>query len=61
MIFFEFNHALSLFYVAVAITALELVEEIILVIMLPEWKTNVKGLFWVLKSKRGAQPNNNRT
>lgn len=52
MIFFEFRHASELFYIASFITALELLEEIILVILLPEWKTNVKGLFWVLKSKR---------
>jgi CDP-diacylglycerol--glycerol-3-phosphate 3-phosphatidyltransferase len=51
VIFFEFGYASDLFYVASAITALELLEEIILVILLPEWKTNVKGLFWVLRSK----------
>jgi CDP-diacylglycerol--glycerol-3-phosphate 3-phosphatidyltransferase len=52
MIFFEFDHASDLFYVASVITALELLEEIILVILMPEWKTNVKGLFWVVRSKR---------
>jgi CDP-diacylglycerol--glycerol-3-phosphate 3-phosphatidyltransferase len=40
-----------LFYIAVAITALDLVEEIILTFLLPKWKANVKGIYWVLKQK----------
>lgn len=40
-----------LFYSASFITTLELVEEIIIVGILPEWKTDVKGLYWVIKSK----------
>jgi len=40
-----------LFYIAFAVTAMDLIEEIILVIMLPEWSVNVKGLYWLLKSK----------
>ena len=30
----------------------ELMEEIILVILLPAWETNVKGLYWVIRKKR---------
>lgn len=41
----------ALFYIAVAITALDLVEEIILTFLLPKWKANVKGIYWVLKQK----------
>jgi CDP-diacylglycerol--glycerol-3-phosphate 3-phosphatidyltransferase len=41
-----------LFYMAVAVTALELLEEIVLVFLLPVWKVNVKGLYWVLKQRR---------
>ena len=37
------------FYIAAAITAIDLVEEIILVFVLPKWEANVKGLYWVLK------------
>lgn len=44
-----------LFYSAAVITALELVEEIILVLLLPVWQTDMKGLYWVLKRKRGKQ------
>ena len=41
-----------LFYMAIGITALELIEEIILVVIIPEWRANVKGIYWVLKEKR---------
>ncbi len=36
-----------LFYAAAIITGIELIEEIILVFMLREYKTNVKGVYWV--------------
>lgn len=38
-----------LFYIAVGITALDLIEEIILTFLLPKWRANVKGIYWVLK------------
>lgn len=37
-----------LFYVAAGITALELVEEIAMVLVLPKWRADVKGLFWII-------------
>ena len=40
-----------LFYVTVFFTALDLVEEIILVFMLPQWQADIKGLFWIMKAK----------
>ncbi|HKZ67672.1 MAG TPA: CDP-alcohol phosphatidyltransferase family protein [Chitinophagaceae bacterium] len=40
-----------LFYTAVAVTALDLVEEIALIFLLSKWKANVKGIYWVLKQK----------
>jgi phosphatidylglycerophosphate synthase len=40
-----------LFYAAVIVTTADLIEEIILVVILPVWKVNVKGLYWVLKGK----------
>lgn len=43
-----------LFYVAMAVTALDLMEEIILVRVVREWAADVKGLYWVLKKQRGA-------
>jgi CDP-diacylglycerol--glycerol-3-phosphate 3-phosphatidyltransferase len=43
---------LFLFYAAALVTGLELVEEIILVGLLPLWEANVKGLYWVLRRKK---------
>jgi len=40
-----------LFYAAVAMTIADLVEEIMLVYMLPGWEANVKGIYWVWKKK----------
>jgi phosphatidylglycerophosphate synthase len=40
-----------LFFITVIITALDLIEEIILIYLLPKSATNVKGLYWVLKKK----------
>jgi len=40
-----------LFYAAAAITFIELIEEIILVLYLPKWKANVKGIYWVMNKK----------
>jgi len=38
-----------LFYIAVVITALDLIEEIVLTFLLPKWQANVKGIYWALK------------
>ena len=40
-----------LFYIAVTVTGLDLLEEIVLIFLLPKWTANVKGLFWVLKQR----------
>ena len=49
--FFTDQPNLILFYAATIVTMLELTEEIILVSLLKHWKTNVKGIYWVLKEK----------
>jgi len=54
LFFFE-KPVYSLFYATVAITAIELLEEIILVLMLPQWQTNVKGLYWVICKRKSQQ------
>lgn len=41
----------ALFYLVSALTILDLLEEIALVIILPKWKTDVKGLYWVIKKR----------
>jgi len=38
-----------LFYLTAICTGIEVIEEIILVGLLPRWTANVKGIFWVLK------------
>lgn len=40
-----------LFYIAVSMTALDLIEEIIMILLLPEWKADIKGIYWVLKQR----------
>lgn len=52
MFFFGWGNARFAFYFAGALTALELLEEILLIIVLPKWKSNVKGLYWVINSKK---------
>jgi phosphatidylglycerophosphate synthase len=50
--FFIDEPNIILFHAAAIITILELTEEIILVNLLSNWDTNVKGIYWVLKKKK---------
>lgn len=53
ILFFFLDHNIeALFYAAIIITAIDLIEEIILVLVLPQWTVNVKGLYWVLRKKQ---------
>ena len=54
LVFFTDKPLMVLFYAAAFITILELIEEIILVYLLPERKANVKGLCFLIKSKKPA-------
>lgn len=38
-----------LFYAAVTVTALGLIEETVMILLLPQWETDVKGIYWILK------------
>jgi phosphatidylglycerophosphate synthase len=49
MFFFNVEPVWLGFYAAAIVTAVELIEEIVLVFLLPEWTTDVKGLFWVME------------
>lgn len=51
--FFMEQPILLLFYAAAIITFLQLIEEIMMVWMLPEWAVNQKGIYWVMKNKNG--------
>lgn len=42
---------MPLYWLAVAITVADLLEEILLVALMKTWRTNVKGLYWVLNKK----------
>lgn len=46
-----FGVQLWLFYLATFFSIIETIEEIILIVIFPTWKANVKGLFWVLTAK----------
>lgn len=50
--FFTTDPLYPLFYAAIGITLVELIEEIILVMVLSKWEINVKGLYWVLKRNK---------
>jgi len=52
LVFFTDEPILILFYAAAGITMLELIEETVMVHLLPTWQDNVKGLYEVLKKKR---------
>ena len=51
LVFFTDEPSKPLFYAAAIVTMLELIEEIILVRLLPEWEANMKGLYWIIKKK----------
>ncbi len=40
-----------LFYITSMLTALELVEEIAMVYVMPRWKSDVRGLYWALRDQ----------
>ena len=52
LVFFTDDPIKPLFYAAAIVTMLELIEETILIMVLLEWKANVKGLYWVVKRKK---------
>jgi cardiolipin synthase len=51
LFFFLTKPVYILFYVTAIITIIDLAEEIILVLILPQWEANVKGLYWLRKSR----------
>lgn len=53
--FFLYKPLLPLFYAAAVVTLAELAEEIVLVRLLPKWKTDIRGFYWVWKEKSKKQ------
>ncbi|MEO9485223.1 MAG: CDP-alcohol phosphatidyltransferase family protein [Ekhidna sp.] len=44
-----------LFYLTIVLSILETVEEIMLIVWFSEWKSDVKGFFWVFKKKKAKE------
>jgi len=51
---FVFGFYSLFYYVMFAVAIISFLEEIICVLVLAELKSNAKGLYWVLKNKKGA-------
>jgi len=49
LLFFLPQYPRLLFYLAAGFTMLDLIEETVLVLLLPQWKADVKGVFWLKK------------
>jgi CDP-diacylglycerol--glycerol-3-phosphate 3-phosphatidyltransferase len=47
--FFGFN--VVFFHLTMLILTIDALEESVLVFLLPEWRNDVKGIWWVLKAK----------
>jgi len=52
---FSYGYYAPIFYFAMIWGWLSSIEEMIILIYLKELRSNVKGLYWVLKSGRSAQ------
>ena len=52
LLFFLPKPVYIMFYVMTSITILDLMEEIAMVLLLPQWEADVKGLYWVIKRKQ---------
>ena len=55
LFFFQETWPLNLFYLAATLTLINLLEEVLLVFMLPTWRSDVKGLWWILKQQNQNQ------
>lgn len=53
-VFFLEEIIYPLFYASLIVTSIELVEETIIVFLLPRWKANVKGIYWALKMSKSS-------
>lgn len=51
-VLFLFGFQPWLFYLAVVVSVVGNIEEMLLLSMLPEWRANVRGLWWVLRERR---------
>jgi phosphatidylglycerophosphate synthase len=55
-VLFVFGFQPWLLYLAVGVSVVGNLEELVLLKLLPEWRTNVRGLWWILRERRGGRP-----
>jgi CDP-diacylglycerol--glycerol-3-phosphate 3-phosphatidyltransferase len=55
-VLFVFGFQSWLLYLAVGVSVLGNLEELVLLALLPEWRGDVRGLPWVLRERRGGPP-----
>jgi len=55
-VLFVFGFHAGLLYAAVAASVLGNVEELLLLALLPQWRADVRGLYWVLRERRAGVP-----
>ena len=60
LVFLLPNIPYGLFFIAAITTAFDLIEEITLVIMLPKWEADVKGVFWVMRRRKNLRKSKHR-
>ena len=53
-VLFVFGFQPSLLYAAVIVSVLGNLEEIVLLALLPQWRSDVRGLLWVLRERRAG-------
>jgi phosphatidylglycerophosphate synthase len=51
-IFFFDNIQYWLYYSAIIVTAVQLIEETIMIYLIPKWKNDIKGIFWAMKLRK---------
>jgi CDP-diacylglycerol--glycerol-3-phosphate 3-phosphatidyltransferase len=56
MVMFLFGQQDWLMYVAVGIALAATVEELVLLALLPQWRSDVRGAWWVLRERRAGAP-----
>lgn len=54
-----FEPVYALFYLMLILGVIETVEEIILIFMIDNWRSDIKGVYWVVRSKKGKAAENN--
>ena len=52
---FFFGAVPWLFYVMIVLSAIELIEENLLIAMFPRWRAHVNGVYWVLRDRKQSR------